>query len=95
MYRNNDSAGKYIAEIIGCVILICLIAIFSQSCSRSDRNMIYIKEGYCYDFDTQIIYIESYTGRYGLETTYTPYYNSNGDLCKYDLETQKWIPIER
>ena len=90
----NDSLGMCIAKIIGCVILICLIASFSRSCSRSDRNMVSIKEGYCCDYDTQIIYIESYTGRYGLETIYTPYYNSDGDLCKYDLESGNWIPIE-
>ena len=94
MYKNNDSLGVCIAKIIGLIILMCLIVSFSQSCSRSDRNMIYIKEGYFYDSDTQIIYTESYTGRYGLETTYTPYFNSDGDLCKYDLETEKWIPIE-
>lgn len=94
MHRNSDSLGMRIAKTIGCVILICLITMFSQSCSRIDRNMIYIKKWYCYDSDTQIIYIESYTGRYGPETTYTPYYNFDGDLCKYDLETGKWIPIE-
>ena len=93
MYK-DDSLGKCILQIIGLVILICLIASFSRSCSRSDRNMVYIKEGYCYDYDTQIIYIESYTGRYGNGTSYTPYYNSDGDLCKYDLETGEWIPID-
>lgn len=93
MYK-DESIGIDIAKIIGCVILILLITSSSRSCSRSERNMVSIKEGYCYDYDTQIIYIESYTGRYGLETTYTPYYNFDGDLCRYDLETGNWIPIE-
>lgn len=39
----NDSLGMCIAKIIGCVILICLIASFSRSCSRSDRNMVLSK----------------------------------------------------
>lgn len=93
MYK-DESIGIDIAKIIRCVILILLITSSSRSCSRSERNMVSIKEGYCYDYDTQIIYIESYTGRYGLETTYTPYYNFDGDLCRYDLETGNWIPIE-
>ena len=44
---------------------------------------------------TGIIYIESYSGRYGTETTYTAYYDENGDMCKYDQSSGKWVPISK
>ena len=47
-------------NIIILVILIICLAVFSQWCiedSRSDWNMVYIEEGYCYDKNTKIIYI--------------------------------------
>lgn len=93
--ENDDGIGKLILEFIAIIVVICIMTSYCQSCSRSDRNMVYISEGYCYDQDTQIIYIESYTGRYGMDTSYTPYYNTNGELCKYSVETGEWIPIEK
>lgn len=94
-YKENDGIGKLILEFIVLIIVICIFTSCCQSCSRNERNMVYISEGYCYDQDTQIIYIESYTGRYGTDTSYSPYYNENGVLCKYDIETGEWIPIEK
>ena len=82
-------------NIIILVILIICLAVFSQWCiedSRSDRNMVYIEEGYCYDKNTKIIYIESYSGRHGTNTTYSPYYDSEGNLCKYINE--EFVPIK-
>lgn len=93
--ENDDGIGKLILEFIALIVVICIFTSCSQSCSRSDRNMVYISEGYCYDQDTQIIYIESYTGRYGMDTSYTPYYNTSGELCKYSVETGEWIPVEK
>lgn len=49
-------------DIIMLVILIICLVVFVQCSvedSRSDRNMVYIEEGYCYDKNTKIIYIES------------------------------------
>lgn len=95
-YESNGDNG--ILKGIGTIILLLILMFFIHSCSvsdsRNDRNMVYIEEGYCYDQDTNIIYIESYSGRYGMDTTYSPYYNSNGDLCKYNVVTGEWIPIE-
>lgn len=91
----NDSIGTSVLKMIGCIIAITFIVSSGQSCSRSERNMVYIKEGYCYDSDTQIIYTESYFGKYGIRTAYTPYYNSNGKLCKYNIKTNEWIPIDK
>lgn len=47
-------------DIIMLVILIICLVVFVQCSvedSRSDRNMVYIEEGYCYDKNTKIIYI--------------------------------------
>lgn len=92
--ENDDGIGKLILEFIAIIIVMCIFTSCCQSCSRSERNMVYISEGYCYDQDTHIIYIESYTGRYGYDTSYTAYYNENGNLCKYNIETGEWIAID-
>ena len=95
-YKENDNGiGKLILEFIVLIIVICIFTSCSKSCSRSERNMVYISNGYCYDQNTQIIYIESYTGRYETNTSYTPYYDGNGQLCKYNVETGEWIPVEK
>ena len=91
-YKNSD--GELILKFIACIIIMCILTSCCQSCSRSKRNMVYISDGYCYDQDTQIIYIESYTGRYGYDTSYTAYYNKNGNLCKYDLQTGEWVELD-
>ena len=54
--------------------------------------MVYIREGYCYDADTKIIYRESIIdgGRYSYDApVYSPYINENGNYCKY--EYGKWV----
>lgn len=97
MYKNYDNdfgVGGHLALLVGAIILILVIQSCSVSSSRSLRNMEPIKEGYCYDVDTGVIYIESYSGRYGTETAYTAYYNENGEMCKYDLSSGQWIPIK-
>lgn len=57
---------------------------------RSRSNMIYISEGYCYHESSHIIYIESGSG---LNMTYTPYYDENGNMMRYDPTTGQWIAI--
>lgn len=94
MYGKDESLGLLILKLVGCVIAVLIISAASRSCSRSDRNMVVIKDGYCYDSNTHIIYIESYTGRYDTNTTYTPYYDDNGKMCKYDTATGEWVPVE-
>ena len=94
MYNHNDDGGSTIFKLFGCFLLIVSLTFGSRACSRSDKNMVLIKDGYCYDRDTHIIYIESYTGQYGTDTTHTPYYDTNGSLCKYNIQTGEWVPIE-
>nr|WP_291234817.1 hypothetical protein [Frisingicoccus sp.] len=97
-WDKDDSFAVEILKIIGLVIMFILICNFNMSCSRSDsrseRNMVYIQEGYCYDQYTKIIYIETYTGYYSTETSYSPYYDQDGNLCKYDESTGEWMPIK-
>ena len=40
-----------------------------------------------------IVILKSYTGKYGTNTVYTVYYDENGNICKYDVETGNWIPV--
>lgn len=91
--NSDDSLGSIILKLIGCIILIIIISASSRACSRSDSNMVFIKDGYCYDADTKIIYKESIVGRYDDDTTYTIYYNENGNVCKYNEDTGKWIEV--
>ena len=95
MYGDSEGWGSTILKLLVCFLLIIILTFGSRACSRSDRNMVFIKDGYCYDRDTHIIYIESYTGRYGDDTAYTPYYDANGDLCKYNISTGEWVPINK
>lgn len=93
MYSDNDNWGSIILKGIGCIILIFFISACSRSCSRENSNMIYIQNGYCYDADTKIIYKESIVGRYDDDTTYTVYYDKNGNICRYDEVTGKWNEV--
>ena len=56
--------------------------------------MISISDGYCYKEETKIIYEEYFTGRMSTDAVYMPYYDTNGNLCKYNPQTGEWIPIE-
>lgn len=51
----------------------------------------HINDLHVYDLNTHIVYIENYT-YYG-NNVYTPYYDQNGKTCKYDVESNKVIPI--
>lgn len=91
--NNDDSTGSLILKIVGCVILILIISAGSRSCSRSNSDMIYIQNGYCYDENTKIVYKESVVGRYDDDTTYTVYYNENGNVCKYNETNGEWTEV--
>lgn len=82
-----------------CIVLLIICLFLSSICNdahvssvREDNNMIWIKDGYCYDADTKIIYREIIVdgGRYGNDTpTYSPYINENGNYCKY--QNGRWV----
>ena len=90
---NNTSWTAFIVEMILVIAFILIVNSCSISNSRNEKNMVVIKDGYCYDRDTKIIYIESYAGKYGNNTVYTIYYDENGNICKYDVQTGNWIPV--
>jgi hypothetical protein len=92
--NNDDSTGKLVLEIIGLVLLIIFISACSRACSRSSSDMIYIQSGYCYDENTKIIYKEIIVGRYDSDTTYTIYYDENGNICKYNDVTGEWDEVD-
>ena len=94
MYDTKDEGlFSIVLKIAGCLFAMFLIASMGRACSRNNHNMVGIENGYAYDINTKIIYIESYSGRWGTETTYSPYYSPDGNLYKYDLTSGKWIPI--
>lgn len=84
-----------VAKIIGLFALVILISLCSVMWHREQSGMIKINGQYCYEEDSKIIYIESVSySRYGDKTSYTPYYDENGKLNRYDVETRKWIPVD-
>lgn len=93
-YSGKKSDYTWLKVVAWIIAIVIMIACF-QSWERNRRDMIYISDGYCYKEDTQIIYEEYFTGRMGADAVYTPYYDENGKLCKYDLGTGDWIPIEK
>mgnify|MGYP006981794845 CR=1 FL=1 len=94
MYSNNDGIWSDVIKIIILLVLTLFLISISQSCSRQENNMVNICEGYSYDADTYIIYREMESGRYGTRLVYTPYYDKNGNLCRYDTKTFQWVPIK-
>lgn len=88
MASKHNYSGIVIDALIVIVLITVLISL--KSCatdtSRKEHNMILIEKGYCYDNDTRVIYIESLSSSYG-HTTYAPYYNTEGELCRYNVET--------
>ena len=98
-YSSNDSSlGSLVAELFGYIALILVICLLFTCCNsnhisseREDANMVYIEEGYCYNADTKIIYIENIIdgGRHYDSLVYSPYINENGNYCKY--EKGQWI----
>lgn len=95
----NDNSDMGLGGAFLCLLIAAVLFMISScnndvhvSSAREDANMVYIKEGYCYDADTKIIHRETITGRskYSYDTTiYTPYVNENGNYCKY--ERGKWV----
>ena len=95
----SDHSDMGLGGALLCILLAIVLFMISScnndahvSSEREDANMVYIKEGYCYDADTKIIYRETITGRskYSYDTPiYTPYINENGNYCKY--EYGKWV----
>lgn len=90
----NSGNIAFAIKMILLFILVVYVLTVSQSCDRDKHNMKVIKDGYCYEEDTFIIYIEEDSGR-NYNFIYVPYYNSDGNLCKYDVETGEWIGIEK
>ncbi len=102
-YRSYSSYDYNWGTFFGYIALIIVICIGMSCCNnahveseREDANMVYIKEGYCYDANTKIIYRETIIdrGKYGYDTpTYYPYINENGNYCKY--ENGKWVEFKK
>lgn len=92
-YNDNNSNGKLILEIIASMLLIVFFSCSFKSCSRSSNDMIYIENGYCYDYETKIIHKEQQSGRYTY--TYIPHISENGNYYKYDESTGNWIELDR
>lgn len=97
-YYSSDTSWGTIFGYIALIIVMCIIMSCCNSAhvssKREDANMIYIEEGYCYDADTKIIYIETIIGqsKYSYDTpVYSPYINENGNYCKY--ENGKWVEL--
>ena len=92
-YNYNRSSGGSSTSVGGLIVLLVIFLILTgvfKSCSRSDAHMVYLSDGYCYHEESHIIYIESTVGRHGTRTTYTPYYDSDGNKARYNVETGEW-----
>ena len=97
-YNSYDSEHGC-GSILLCILLFIVLCLVTSCCDdahvsseRDNANMVYIREGYCYDADTKIIYRESIIdgGRYSYDApVYSPYINENGNYCKY--EYGKWV----
>lgn len=91
MYNKYSSDKSWGAVIVWGIVLIILFLAFRWSetshiaSAREDANMVFIQEGYCYDVDTSIIYIETMIQKYNMHDTpiYRPYINERGNYCKY------------
>ena len=56
-----------------------------------DSNLIYIKDDLYYYKKTKVVYI---IFNKGVGICLSPYYSSNGNLCKFDEETNSFIEIK-
>lgn len=86
-YTGRSSSWK---EMIVTLILALACIYGCKACSRDEAHMIYMYDNYVYHEESHIIYIESETGRYGNHTSYTPYYDSNGNMARYNPYTDEW-----
>lgn len=90
-YRYSNKSSLSWTEIIIMGIILVVIAVWMNSCSiSSDRESqhmvtIYESDNLVYNEDTLIVYREEIIdgGRYTDTATYSVYYNSNGNKCKY------------
>src|SRR5574344_150977 len=87
-YRSNRETSW--GSLILTIIALCIFVVFVNSCSisndRERQNMvtIYDSDNLVYNQDTLIIYREELiSGRSFDSATYSVYYNSNGNKCKY------------
>lgn len=97
-YYSSDASWGTLFGYIALIIVMCIIMSCCNSASvsskREDSNMVCIEDGYCYDADTKIIYIETIIGqsKYSYATpVYSPYINENGNYCKY--ENGRWVEL--
>ena len=101
-YSNYDSEYNFGMILLSILLIIVCFAISSCSndahivAEREKANMIYIREGYCYDADTKIIHRETIIDGYKMSNdtpTWYPYINENGNYCKY--ESGKWVEFSK
>lgn len=94
-YHSDDRCGSIFLSILLIVVMLMIGSCSNDvhiSSERAEANMVYIKEGYCYDADTKIIYRETIVDGYSMShdtPTWSPYINENGNYCKY--EYGKWV----
>ena len=71
---------KLIGVLVAVALAVAMLSECMQSLERNERNMVLIEDGYCYDADTKIIYMESDTGQHSMSVAYSPYYDEEGRL---------------
>lgn len=87
-YSKKDISFGYLLLAFICL---CIFVVLLDSCSisndRENQHMvtIYESDNLVYNQDTFIVYREEIIsgGRYASSATYSVYYNSNGNKCKY------------
>lgn len=84
-----EEFGKSIVYFILAIIIVLSIKSCNTNSDREKYDMIPIEEGYCYNENTNIIYIEYTDERYG-RTSYSVYLSENGNPYKYNTNTGKW-----
>ena len=72
-YSDNIKTHHYVIILVCIVIILTVGTSMTKDKSRTDHNMIVIRDGYCYEADTHIVYLESESGRYGDTYVYTAY----------------------
>ena len=83
---NSPSWGSIILAFIGLCIFVFMFNSCSISSDRDEQHMIeiYESDNLVYNQDTLIVYREEIiNGRSIGSATYSVYYNSNGNKCKY------------
>lgn len=81
--------NKIVSAIIF-IIFIIFIFVLQDSMQSSNNMKDTNRPGYVYNIDSKIIYCKI---KSAYSTSYTVYYNENGNLCKYDLNTGEFKEI--